>query len=160
MTKDLKISIFGLDDDEDTLDIMEHIFLDNGIGEYSKFYREEDFCASFNDNVHIAIIDHYLHGEPRGFDIMKKIHEYNKSRQAIDCRVIIISGQRKYEVVKHYLNNGAKGYIDKDDPNFSRLLVEYVSREIAEVKKILNLINILTEQRQFITEQTTQKKDE
>lgn len=157
MTKDLKITIFGLDDDEETLDIMEHIFLDNGIGEYMKFYKEDDFCANFHEDVHIAIIDHYLNGEPRGFDIMKKIHEYNKSREAIDCRVIIISGQRKYEVVKHYLNNGAKGYIDKDDPNFSILLVEYVSREITEVKKILNLIRVLKNQQEFFTGQTTQK---
>lgn len=155
---DLNISIFGLDDDEETLDIMEAILLNNGIGEFKKFYNEEVFNEHFNENVHIAIIDHFIYGEPRGFEIMKRIHEYNKTREAIDCRVIIISGQRNYETVKHYLNNGARGYIDKDDTQFSTLLVKYVSREIREVRKILNLINLLKQQQQFFTEQTTQNK--
>lgn len=141
----INISIFCLDDDQETLDLIKEDFDKAGIVHYHLFTNEREFLKSFNENVHVAVIDHYLSGSTEiGYDIMETIFELNhKFHSPLKCKMIIMSGQQDPAMIAKYLNNGAFRYLRKDDKDFSVLLIDYVKQAIDEVETFFAAYNRL-----------------
>jgi len=148
------VRILFLDDDQDQLDEAKDVFDKARIGNCMYFNDVERFFAEFDENVHIAIIDHYI-GNSVGYDILEKIYRHNEARPSVvKCRVIVISGQMKVNVVAHYMNTRkASFYINKNNDSFYEELVVYTRVAIEEVtadlifeqkqKETLKLLNSL-----------------
>lgn len=142
-----KVVVFVLDDDQDTLDLIKEDFEEAGIKDYELFTSEREFLAKFNENVHVAVLDHYLQGSAEiGYDIMQTIFEMNRKHNSpIQCKVIIISGQKNQQVTKWYLNNGAFKYLDKGEDGFNSNLISYVKQAVADAEVALTAYNALVE---------------
>lgn len=137
----MNCAILGLDDDQETLDLIAMFFNKAGIDNYKFFHNKHDFLKAFDETIHIAIIDHYLDGVSVGFDIMRRIFEINEENNALlRCKVIIISGQQDPKMIAYYLNKGAFRYIDKNDLKFFERLTEFSKIAIEEVRSFFESV--------------------
>lgn len=127
------IRILGLDDDPDMHLLIKEDFKRNGILNPCEFHiNKKDFFDHFTEDTHVAIVDHYLGGTSVGFEVVDEINkrvQASRTRKA-GCQIIVVSGQKNYNVLKRYNRMGVFDYIDKgeEDENgkdiFSELLIQ------------------------------------
>jgi response regulator of citrate/malate metabolism len=72
-----------------------------------------------------------------GLDVMKIVLAKNT-----ECFVIIISGQQDPDVVADFLNGGAWKYVNKNNPKFLNIMVDFILLAIKEYEKQLMLADI------------------
>jgi FixJ family two-component response regulator len=68
----LNIMTYLLEDDKDITELMQSIFRENGLDNVQFFNKGKEFIDNLNDNVHIAIVDHYLNNGVTGLDVLMK----------------------------------------------------------------------------------------
>lgn len=134
----------GLDDDSEQNLITRADFNDAGIKNFEFYTEPDDFFKDFNDNVYVAIVDHFLKGNSYlGFAVVEEINkrvEESASRMA-GCLIIIISGQRRYDVLKAYNRMGVFDYIDKDEPDYSQRLISSTRLAMEKQQKWIWYLN-------------------
>jgi DNA-binding NtrC family response regulator len=136
------IKILTLDDDKEMHFIIREDFKREGVNNPCEFYtNQKDFFEHFDDNTHVAIIDHYLARDVTGFEIVKGIKQRVESSptRLAGCHIIIVSGQRNYDVFKKYTRMGCD-YIDKDEENFDRTLIDTTKRALQIVHQWLSYL--------------------
>lgn len=147
MSKSLNIFFFGLDDDRDLLELMEDLIKKIGIENYKLFTSYKHFIEEMTDGIHVCVIDHLLGAGMTGIDICNEI-----KRRNADSYVIVMTGQRNFDVVVEYLNSCASKYIDKNRRDYLELFEKYVTMGLETAKKRLEEIEILEQKREEIRE--------
>lgn len=144
--QDLNILTYVLEDEQILLLKFEELFKMNGITNYHLFRKSEEMIAAMhninasNDSVHICVID-YLLGEPlTGLDIMKVVLSHNP-----DCKVIVISAQTDFKIVKNFLNAGAFKYIEKNEDGWLDEMVSDMQQALIWVKKKIERQSLIGE---------------
>lgn len=138
---EVNILSYVVDDDPDTLLLIEQLLSANNIKNFHVFTKAEDFLSHINSEIIVCVIDYYLSSGLTGIDVLKAAKAKNKS-----SFVIIISGSENYKTVIESLNAGADRYIDKNNPNYLTKLVEYMQEGFMEAQRRWGLINFLETQ--------------
>lgn len=125
----LNILTYVLEDDEDIILLLDHLFKLNGFVDYVFFKDSNKFVSSLNERVHICVIDYYLKGPLNGIDVMKVVLSRNPW-----CKVIMISGQNNHKVVAEFVNNNGFRYVWKGGGDYNNELVGYMQQAIEIVK--------------------------
>lgn len=133
------IVTYVLDDDETVLMMIEKAFANAGISEYKLFTRSADILTQ-NIPPHIAVVDYMLKDEGlSGLDVTKQLLKLNPH-----CYVIIMSGQDSWNVLKGFMNSGARYYVEKKD-NYLAEVAEQVTIAAKNLRMDLDFINHLIE---------------
>lgn len=133
-TQQLNILTYVLEDDEDIIYLLDRLFKANDFVDYSFFKHTDEFMQNLNERVHICVIDYYLQGPLNGLDVMKIVLTQNPW-----CEVIMISGQDNLKVVIDFVNNGGFRYVNKNDSDYMRHLVDYIQQSTTRKKKQLDM---------------------
>lgn len=139
----INIGIFLLEDDPNDAELLKRLFDKSGINNYKIFNCSKDFIDSMNENVWIAIIDHYLGYEITGLEVIDKLREVNNY-----CRVIIISGQTDPEIIRKYRKKRIEDYIDKNSPDFHDELIKCIEECEADLHRLFTKFNKYIEKRE------------
>jgi DNA-binding NtrC family response regulator len=135
----LNILTYVLDDDEVVLMLIEKAFENAGIKDFKLFTKSNDLL---NEEMvpHIAIIDYMLKEEGiNGLDVTKILLKKNPN-----CYVIIMSGQDNWEVLKGFMNSGARYYVEKKN-NYLAEVAEQVNEAARKLKMDLDFYTMLFE---------------
>lgn len=130
----LNILTYVLEDDEDIIVLLDHLFKLNGFVDYLFFKESGHFVKAMNERVHICVIDYYLPGPLNGIDVMKVVLSQNPW-----CKVIMISGQDNPNVIEEFVNNDGFRYVSKRSANYEANLVSYIQQAIALIKKQIEM---------------------
>lgn len=130
----LNILTYVLEDDEDIINLLDHLFKLNGFVDYQFFKDSAEFVRSLNDRVHICIIDYFLPGPLNGIDVMKVVLSRNPW-----CKVIMISGQDDPKVVSDFVNNDGFRYVYKGLTDYTTQLIDFMQQAIALIKKQIDM---------------------
>lgn len=147
----LNIIFFVLDDDKDLLQLMEELIKKNGITNYKLFTHHEEFMQAITDDIHVCVIDHFLTGGLTGIHICHEIKRRNK-----DSFVIVMTGQRSFDVAIEYLNTCANRYIDKGKDNYLQLFEEYMNVGLKVAKERIIELQYINERMKKIESRTKQ----
>ena len=130
MRNQVNILAHALEDDELFVELIKEQFEMNNIRDYRFFTQAEEFILAFNERVHLCILD-YLPGasDMSGLDVMKVVISTNPN-----CKAIMVSGYKDYEIVVDALNNGCFRWVDKNKSNYKTLLVEAIQQAIVFIK--------------------------
>jgi len=134
--KDIKI--FIIEDDFVFIDILVNIIEsinsdlknDNVKVGYSTFYSAKEAEYEFIQNPDIILLDYFIIDDEHQADTGTKVIEHIKDRN-LDIDVVIVSGQESEIVKKQLLNEGAYGYISKDEESLKELkplLIEIIRK--------------------------------
>lgn len=123
--------ILSVEDDRDTLELLEDIFKENGF-ENCKFFTDsnEAIKAIDADSWSIFILDYKLGGGITGLDVLKKARSINKNSY-----VIGFTGMRDLKVIRRWVNEGLNKWVDKNEQGYIGELVEYVREAIKNIKE-------------------------
>lgn len=137
---EIEVSILGhiLDDDPETLEIIEQVLKSNNISGFTSHSRADDFLASMDDKIIVGVIDYYLSSGLTGLDVLKALKAKNKS-----SFVIILSGTKSHKSVIECTNAGCDRFIDKNEPDYLSQLVQFVQDGLVEAKKRWALLDFL-----------------
>jgi DNA-binding NarL/FixJ family response regulator len=106
--------LFFVDDDKMMLDLMEYTFKCREGFEVKSFFSGEECLENLHLNPSLIVLDYYLGaGESTimsGLDTLKKINSLHSS-----VPVIILSREKKEELISEFCRNGAMKYVVKDD---------------------------------------------
>ena len=142
-----------LEDDKDTLEVIQELFQENGIENYALYSEANDLLKNFSEDTHLLVLDYILTGALSGFDVMKLVREKNP-----DCYVIVTSGQYDRKVVIEFLRNRADDYIDKNEKGYLIDLIESVKKGIVLIKKKIEIAQDLARaQNEIKSRQATRK---
>jgi len=133
-SQQLNILTYVLEDDEDIIYLLDRLFKANNFVDYSFFKNTDEFLQNLNERVHICVIDYYLPGPLNGLDVMKLVLTQNPW-----CEVIMISGQDNLKVVIDFINNGGFRYVNKNDSDYMRHLVDFIQQSTTRKKKQLDM---------------------
>lgn len=116
-----KKKLFIVDDDDFYINLLVEYFKKHKIVEVKAFSNIEDFSNALNENPDYVLLDYYLtdnndEAESTGLDALKAI-----KKECPDSVVIILSGQKKSDIVMKLIDEGAENYIIKDSNTFSAL---------------------------------------
>lgn len=128
------VNICVLDDQKSVLMQIEQALKRAGIKHCRTFTDADEFVNAIDENVHIAIIDYFLAGDMTGVDVCKVIHKKN-----LFTFIIIVSGQDEKNVVKLFMNYGAKRYVEKVGDRWVYELVDFVKEAIEEINRKMSL---------------------
>lgn len=142
-----------LEDDNDTLEVIDELFRENGIENYALYSDAQDLLQEFNEDTHLLVLDYILSGALSGYDVMKMVREKNP-----DCYVIIISGQYNKKVIIEFLNAKADKYIDKNEPGYFPELIQSVQEGIAIIKKKIEITHDLMSAQNAIKKRQANRK--
>ena len=135
---DKKVNVFigvkVLDDDHEMNETLKEMFeMHRMTNVHVYFYTDSDnFLKRFDENIHLAIIDHELKGSPlNGVQVMTILRgQYPK------CQIIFCSGTDDPKVLKTVMKKiRPEGYVDKDEPNYLDELVSEAERLLVEIRK-------------------------
>lgn len=137
--KDSEINIFIIDDDELLVKILRTKFQQNTKYKVYSFSSGDDFITFYknfprsNNHIHILILDYLLKpNEP--FQITKNGIDYLKEIKAINPQIqaILISAIDNPDIAVEAHNNGAIGFIKKNENAFLRInnQIGYIVSEI------------------------------
>jgi DNA-binding NarL/FixJ family response regulator len=122
--------LFFVDDDKMMLDLMEYTFKCREGFEVKSFYSGEECLENLHLNPSLIVLDYYLgSGESTimsGLDTLKKINA-----MAHPVPVIILSREKKEELIREFCLNGAMKYVIKDD-YFINTLIEAIENFFME----------------------------
>jgi DNA-binding NtrC family response regulator len=130
----LNILTYVLEDDEDIIYLLDHLFKANNFVDYVFYKETNQFITNLNERVHICVIDYYLQGALNGIDVMKIVLARNPW-----CKVIMISGQDNPKVIADFVNNDGFRYVNKQSPDYMKHLVDYMQHAIALIKKQIDM---------------------
>lgn len=132
----LNIMTYLLDDDKDITELMRDVFKENGLENVQFFNKGRDFIENLNEDVHIAVVDHYLNNGVTGLDVLMKVNEINP-----DCIKIAVSGLTDEKIIIEYINKGGvTHWVRKDNENYLEELVKYINEIIPMIKKRFELM--------------------
>lgn len=138
---DKKVNVFSilktnvLDDDTEMNELLKEVFEMNGLPNVA-FYTDSDvFVNDLSENIHLCIVDQVIKGSRlQGIEVVRII----KGRFP-KCQIVFVSGTDDPNVLKELLKLRPEGYVDKDQPEFIRCLVEVVEGRLIEIRKNLEL---------------------
>lgn len=133
-SQQLNILTYVLEDDEDIIYLLDHLFKANNFVDYVFFKDTSKFMGDLNERVHICVIDYYLQGPLNGIDVMKLVLTQNPW-----CKVIMISGQDSHKVVADFVNNDGFRYVNKNSEDYMKELMDYIQHAIALIKKQIDM---------------------
>ncbi|MFM7016615.1 MAG: sigma-54-dependent transcriptional regulator [Bacteroidota bacterium] len=120
----MNTKIFIVEDDPIVTSVIRQSLIVSTGCEIFTFENAQDALNNLHQNPDIVILDYNLPDED-GFSVMNKIKSYSKSIQVIIC-----SGQEKADVVLKCLNNGANGYVFKDEK-----MIEYLRNSVVDLSE-------------------------
>lgn len=138
----INIAILGLDDDPDDLLVIENLIKSKGIENCHLFKKADEFLSELTKDIHVCILDHYLPGTT-GLEILKKVKEKNEN-----SFVILNSGLESNDLKDEYLNNDCDRSVNKNKPDHSEKLGEYLSLGLKRAGKMINFLVWLKEQKE------------
>jgi two-component system, NtrC family, response regulator AtoC len=116
----LSKKLFIVDDDVFYLSLLNQYFINQHLFEIKVFSNTSDFLKNLDDNPDYVLLDYHLSEnnstEITGLEILKKIKSNNPK-----TIVIILSAQKKSDVVLSLIEEGADNYIIKDSNTFNSL---------------------------------------
>jgi len=115
----MNTKVFIIEDDPIVTSVIRQSLIVNSNCEIFTFDNAQDSLNNLHLNPDIVILDYNLPDED-GFSVMAKIKSYSQTIQVIIC-----SGQEKADVVLKCLNNGANGYVFKDE-----MMIEYIRKSV------------------------------
>jgi two-component system OmpR family response regulator len=106
--------IFFVDDDRMMLNLMEYTFKCKDGYEVKSYFSGEECIENLNLKPGLIVLD-YILGEDdskvmSGLDTLRKITEQNRN-----IPVIILSREKNENLIKKFIDYGAKRYVIKDD---------------------------------------------
>ncbi len=124
--------IFIVEDNDLYATLLQHSIETEDKYDIHIFQSAEDLFKNIHLNPDIVTIDYNL-PDRNGLDVLKEVKNYNK-----DIQCIILSGQDKVEVVVECYNNGASGYLMKNDNTMVKLAitVENLSKNVNLRKEV------------------------
>lgn len=134
----MNTKIFIIEDDPIVTSVIRQSLIVNANCEIFTFENAQDSLNNLYQNPDIVILDYNLPDED-GFSVMAKIKAYSQTIQVIIC-----SGQEKADVVLKCLNNGANGYVFKDE-----MMIEYIRKSVntlAENSTLRKEVELLKDQ--------------
>jgi response regulator RpfG family c-di-GMP phosphodiesterase len=132
----LNIVTYLVEDDKDIRELLQDVFKENGLENVQFFTKGKEFIDNLNDDVHIAIVDHYLNNGMTGLDVLMKVNEINP-----DCIKIAVSGVSDDNIIIDYINKGGvTHWVRKDNPAYPVELVKYINEIIPMIKKRFELM--------------------
>jgi DNA-binding NtrC family response regulator len=118
-----------LEDDPDMKELILEIFRRNGLPDPMFFTDSDLFVKGTDENVHICILDQKIDGSLlQGIDVFKIIRT-----RFPKCKIIFMTGTSDPKILKQLLRLKPDGYVDKDDPNYIRILVEETEQLLAPI---------------------------
>jgi len=122
--------IFFVDDDRMMLNLMEYTFKCKDGYEVKSYFSGEECIENLNLKPSLIVLDYILGNDDSkvmsGLDTLKKITEqYN------DIPVIILSREKNENLIKKFIDYGAKRYVIKDD-FFIDTLIETIDEHFSE----------------------------
>jgi DNA-binding NarL/FixJ family response regulator len=128
-----------LDDDKEMNDVLQDMFEMHHMPNVQFFTDSTAFLDVFDENIHLAIIDHDLKGSHlNGVQVMSILREMFPK-----CQIIFVSGTTDPSVLKSVLRLRPDGYVDKDEPNYLDRLVEVAGGRLSEIRKNLEFASTL-----------------
>lgn len=124
--------IFIVEDNDLYAQLLQHTLESEDKYDIHLFSSAEELFKNIHHNPDIVTIDYNL-PDRNGLDVLKEIKNYNK-----EIQTIILSGQDKVDVVVECYNQGANGYIIKNDnamTDFSKI-VENLSKNASLGKEV------------------------
>ena len=134
----MNTKVFIIEDDPIVTSVIKQSLIVNSNCEIFTFDNAQDSLNNLHLNPDIVILDYNLPDED-GFSVMAKIKSYSQTIQVIIC-----SGQEKADVVLKCLNNGANGYVFKDE-----MMIEYIRKSVntlAENSTLRKEVELLKDQ--------------
>jgi DNA-binding NtrC family response regulator len=134
----MNTKVFIIEDDPIVTSVIKQSLIVNANCEIFTFDNAHDSLNNLHLNPDIVILDYNLPDED-GFSVMAKIKSYSQTIQVIIC-----SGQEKADVVLKCLNNGANGYVFKDE-----MMIEYIRKSVntlAENSTLRKEVELLKDQ--------------
>lgn len=134
----MNTKVFIIEDDPIVTSVIRQSLIVNSNCEIFTFDNAQDSLNNLHLNPDIVILDYNLPDED-GFSVMAKIKSYLQTIQVIIC-----SGQEKADVVLKCLNNGANGYVFKDE-----MMIEYIRKSVntlAENSTLRKEVELLKDQ--------------
>jgi DNA-binding NtrC family response regulator len=124
--------IFIVEDNDLYATLLQHSIETEDKYDIHIFQSAEELFKNIHLNPDIVTIDYNL-PDRNGLDVLKEVKNYNK-----DIQCVILSGQDKVEVVVECYNNGASGYIMKNDNTMVELAkaVENLSKNVNLRKEV------------------------
>lgn len=129
-----------LDDDHDTLELIQGTLELQGITNFKIFQSVKEFLANLTADIHICVVDYYLDAQFNGYEILLKIKEKNKH----SC-VIIMSGMKNPDIIIQCLNKGCSYWVDKNKSGYLMELAGAMNTCLDTILARLELINFLGE---------------
>ncbi|MFM2156700.1 MAG: hypothetical protein RL516_1449 [Bacteroidota bacterium] len=134
----MNTKVFIIEDDPIVTSVIRQSLIVMTNCEIFTFENAQDSLNNLHHNPDIVILDYNLPDED-GFSVMAKIKAYSQNIQVIIC-----SGQEKADVVLKCLNNGANGYVFKDE-----MMIEYIRKSVntlAENSTLRKEVELLKDQ--------------
>ena len=134
----MNTKVFIIEDDPIVTSVIKQSLIINSNCEIFTFDNAQDSLNNLHLNPDIVILDYNLPDED-GFSVMAKIKAYSQTIQVVIC-----SGQEKADVVLKCLNNGANGYVFKDE-----MMIEYIRKSVntlAENSTLRKEVELLKDQ--------------
>ena len=121
--------IFFVDDDKMMLNLMEYTFKCRDGYEVKSYFSGEECVENLHLNPDLIILDYYLGDvdskSMSGMDTLAEITRINK-----DLDVIILSREKNPDLIKKFIQKGAKQYVIKDD-YFIDTLIDTIEKHFA-----------------------------
>ena len=129
----VRVVTYMVDDDVQFLDAMRSWMEYEGVDGIQYYQSAEQLIARLHDPVHICILDHTLHGQMTGMNLMRRVMVEHPR-----CYFIILSGTDNIEVPIQFMNEGAHCFVRKAWPDFIDKLRHYIKLYIAKATKDIN----------------------
>jgi len=120
----MNTKVFIIEDDPIVTSVIKQSLIISSNCDIYTFENAEESLKNLHQNPDIVILDYNLPDED-GFSVMTKIKSYSQNIQVIIC-----SGQEKADVVLKCLNNGANGYVFKDE-----MMIEYLRKSVSALSE-------------------------
>lgn len=130
----VNIALLGLDDNPDSILVVEECIKEIGVSNYKLFTDNNEFLDNIN-SVHVIILDHML-PPVSGLDVLKTIRK--KSPQSF---VIVYTGYNDSDVKTEYINMGIEKWVDKNRKDYLEQLKEFVKEGLLKASDRLELMN-------------------
>ena len=128
-TKQLNIMLLTVEDDRETLDLLEEIFKENGFENCKFFTDPQEAISEINEGSSICILDYWLRAGLTGLKVLKEIKKKNP-----DCYVIGFTGNHDFKRMREWFNEGLNKLVDKDEAGYIDELIKYVKDAIEKIK--------------------------
>lgn len=120
----MNTKVFIIEDDPIVTSVIKQSLIVSSNCDIYTFDSAKESLLNLHHNPDIVILDYNLPDED-GFSVMTKIKSYSQNIQVVIC-----SGQEKADVVLKCLNNGANGYVFKDE-----MMIEYLRKSVSTLSE-------------------------